>query len=104
MIRVLVFYPNDEGATFDHKYCDEKHIPLAKQHLEPHGLVRIEKDKGISAADPSAPAPFLAIMHLIFNTVDEVHNAFKAAGREVMGDLPNYTNVKPQIQISEISG
>jgi uncharacterized protein (TIGR02118 family) len=29
MIRFSVFYPVTEGATFDHAYYAEKHVPLA---------------------------------------------------------------------------
>ena len=30
MIRFSVFYPVTEGATFDHAYYAEKHVPLAR--------------------------------------------------------------------------
>jgi uncharacterized protein (TIGR02118 family) len=102
MIRVSVLYPNQPGKKFDHKYYMEKHVPLAGNRLRPHGLIRTEIDRGISAADPKAPAPFLVVAHLFFNSVDDVHNAFRAVGREVMGDIPNYTDIQPQIQISEV--
>ena len=103
MIRVTVSYPNEQGKKFDWDYFNNTHGPLVQQHLGPLGLVRAEVDKGISASDPSAPPPFVAVVHLIFNTVEEVHEAFKAAGRPVMGDIPNYTDIQPTVQISEIS-
>ena len=102
MIRVTLLYPNHPGATFDHKYFTEKHVPLAKALLGSLGLVRIEIDKGISAPDPKVPAPFAVIAHDIFHSVDDVHNAFKAVGRQLMDDIPNFTNVQPQVQISEM--
>jgi len=102
MIRVSMLYPNQTGSKFDQTYYAEKHVPMATRQLRPHGLVRVEIDKGISAADPNAQAPFVAITHLFFNTVDDVHNAFKAVGRPVMGDIANFTEVRPQIQISEM--
>ena len=102
MIRVAVLYPNEPGSKFDESYYMEKHIPMVKQQLASRGLVRVEVNKGISGSDPNAPAPFIFIANLVFNTVEEVHEAFKATGREVMGDIPNYTDIKPQIQISEM--
>ena len=102
MIRVSVLFPNQPGSTFDLNYYAEKHMALAKQRLESCGLIRIEVDKGISAPDPNAPAPFVAIGHLIFNSVEEAYEAFKVAGTELPDDRPNFTNIQPQIQISEI--
>lgn len=101
MIRVTVAYPNESGKKFDWDYYLNSHGPLVNQNLSNRGLVKFEVDKGVSAPDPSAPAPFVAIAHLTFNTVDEVHEAFKAVGREVMGDIPNFTDIQPTIQISE---
>jgi len=101
MIRVSVMYPNDPEQTFDQKYYIEKHIPLVKKSLENKGLKRVEIDRGISAADPNVPAPFVMIAHLFFNSVEEVHEGFKAVGRDVQGDITNYTTIKPQYQISE---
>ena len=77
-------------------------MPLVHQRLDPGGLIRSEIESGISSADPSAPAPFVAIGTLYFNTTDEVHEGFKTHGRELMGDLPNFTDIAPQVQISEI--
>ena len=102
MIRVLMLFPNEEGSSFDHTYYTENHLPLVKERLEPHGLVRVEIDKGISATDPNAPPPFTVMASLMFNSVDEVHQAFMAEGRAVMGDIANFTNTKPTIQINEI--
>lgn len=102
MIRVIVAYPHESGKKFDWDYYLNTHGPLVNQHLGNRGLVKIEVDKGISAADPSQAAPFVAIAYLTFNTVEEVHEGFKAAGREIMGDIPNFTDIKPTISISEI--
>jgi len=102
MIKVSVLYPNEEGKKFDMDYYTGKHMPLVHSRLDSMGLLRTEVEKGLSSADPSAPAPFVAIGVLYFNTVEEVHEAFKTHGREVMGDIPNYTDISPQIQIAEI--
>ena len=102
MIKVTVLYPNEEGKKFDMDYYTGTHMPLVHSRLVSMGLLRTEVEKGISSADPNAPAPFVAIGVLYFNTVEEVHEGFKTHGREVMGDIPNYTDISPQIQISEI--
>jgi len=102
MIKVSVLYPNEEGKKFDIDYNTGKHMSLVHSRLDSMGLLRAEVERGLSSADPSAPAPFVAINVLYFNTVEEVHEAFKTHGREIMGDVANYTDTSPQIQISEI--
>ncbi len=102
MIKVSVLYPNEQGKTFDMDYYLNTHIPMVHRLLDPMGLVRSEVEQGVSSADPSAPAPFAATGHLIFNSVEEVHGGFATHGREIMSDIPNYTQISPQIQIAEI--
>ena len=101
MIRVTISYPNEPGKNFDWDYFTNTHLPLVHEHLNSRGLTKLEVDKGISGPDPSAPPSSIAVVHMIFNTVDEVHEAFKAVGRPLMGDVPNYTDIQPTIQISE---
>ena len=101
MIKVTVLYPNEEGKKFDHGYFSTTHLALVQKLLAPMGLVKGEIEKGLSGADPNTPAPFVGIAHLSFNTTEEVHEAFKAHGGAIMGDIANYTDIKPQFQISE---
>ena len=102
MIKVTVLYPNESGEKFDWDYMTGKHVPMVGQLLESGGLIRAELDKGISGPDPNAPAPYVALVHLYFNTTEEVHQAFSTHGSQIMGDIPNYTDIQPQVQISEI--
>jgi len=102
MIKVSLLYAAGEGKKFDMDYYANKHIPLVHERLDSAGLIRSEVESGISSADPTAPAPFVAIGVLYFNTADEVHEGFKTHGRELMGDLVNFTDISPQVQISEI--
>ena len=104
MIRVSVLYPNNEGAKFDLDYYINNHIPMASEALKPYGLGSVEVDKGVSAPDPNAPPQYVVMAYLTFDTVENVHEGFKATGRQVMGDIPNFTDIKPEIQISEIQG
>jgi uncharacterized protein (TIGR02118 family) len=100
MIRVSVMYPNAPGKKFDWDYYLSKHIPAVRA-LTTMGLVRVEVDKGIASAQPGVAAPFLAIAHMYFNTVEDVQR-FMSGGAELMADLPNFTDIQPQAQISQI--
>jgi uncharacterized protein (TIGR02118 family) len=55
-------------------------------------------------AVPGAPAPFVCVGHLYFNSVDDFQKGIVTHGKELMGDVPNYTNIQPRVQISEIVG
>lgn len=101
MIRVSVLYPQREGAKFDYDYYAQKHIPFLREKLEPHGMVSAEIDKGI-AGGAEQPAPFVAVAHLIFESVDQFQQAFAAVGDELIKDIPNYTDIEFKLQISEM--
>ena len=102
MIKVTVLYPNEEGKKFDMEYYTGSHIPMVTERCGTFGLVRTEVEKGISDADPNAPPRYIAIGSLYFETLDGVHQSFMTHGKEIMGDIPNYTDIQPQFQISEI--
>ena len=102
MIRVSVYYPNT--GKFDLDYYEKKHMAMVAQRLNPLGLLRWEIDKGLAGGTPDAPAPFIAIGHIYFNSVADFQKAFGAHAAEIMADIPNYTNIEPQFQISEVIG
>ncbi|MBI4240883.1 MAG: EthD family reductase, partial [Candidatus Rokubacteria bacterium] len=58
----------------------------------------------VAGGAPGAPAPFVYIAHLYFNSVADCQKAMGAHGKEIMADVPNYTNIQPQVQVSEIAG
>ena len=104
MIRVTVLYTSGDGKKFDHDYYVNRHMQLVQQRLKSFGLVRTEVDKGVAGGGPGAPAPYVAIGHVYFNTVADFQKGMGQHGKEIMGDVPNYTDIQPQIQISEIIG
>lgn len=93
MIRLSVFYPSAEGATFDHDYYRDKHVPLA---VETWGLDGAEIDKGVDG-------PYVAAVHFRFESVEALQAAMGSEGTgAVMADVANYTNITPTLQTSEI--
>jgi uncharacterized protein (TIGR02118 family) len=101
MVRISVLYSNEPGKRFDHTYYAQKHLPLVMDRLKSYGMLRYEVDKGL-AGGGGAPAPFVAACHLYFNTAADFQKGIGAHGKEIMGDIPNYTDLAPQIQVSEI--
>ena len=101
MIRVSVLYPQKEGARFDHEYYARQHIPFVRETLGPFGMVRTEVDKGIDGGSGEPPL-FVAVAHLIFESLDHFQEAFASVGDQLMADIPNYTDIEPQVQFSEM--
>lgn len=101
MIKVTVLYPNQQGNTFNMAYYCKTHIPLV-QRLLGKAVKGVAVEQGIAGATPGAPAPYLALGHLLFDSVEAFQKAFEAHAPEIMGDIPNYTNAQPTIQISEV--
>jgi uncharacterized protein (TIGR02118 family) len=101
MFRVSIIYPNSSGNKFDWQYYLEKHIVTVRKTLEGQGMVKSEVDRGIGSAQPGVPAPFIAIAHMYFDTVEAMQNCM-SKGAGMMADVPNFTNIQPQIQISQI--
>ena len=93
MIRLSVYYPTTEGATFDHDYYRDKHVPLA---VKTWGLEGAEVDKGIDG-------PYVAAVHFKFESLEALAAAMGSAGtRDVLADVANYTTIKPVRQTSEM--
>ena len=95
MIRLSVLYPTTEGATFDHDYYRDKHVPLAVQAW---GLEGAEIDKGVDG-------PYVAAVHFQFESLEAMGAAMSSEGTgAVMADVANYTTIAPVLQTSEIVG
>jgi uncharacterized protein (TIGR02118 family) len=95
MIRFSVFYPETDGATFDHDYYVNSHVPLAAKTW---GVDAVEIDKGVNG-------PYVAAVHFIFDSMDAFGAALGAEGTgAVQADVANYTTIEPVIQTSEIVG
>ena len=102
MIRLAVIYPNKEDARFDHDYYANSHMKLVTDRLAPMGLTKVEIDKGIGSMPPGSPPPYVAIMYMTFGSLEELQKAMAAHNDELSADIPNYTNIVPQVLISEV--
>jgi len=101
MIKMAIYYPNGEGKTFDIDYYSNKHMPMAAT-LFGETLKAMEIDKGLSGATPEMPAPYVAIGYFYFADMTAFQNALGEHSETLKADVPNYTNIRPIIQISEV--
>ena len=101
MIKLSVMYPQTPDAWFDHDYYRDKHMPLVQQRLGA-ACKRYTIDKGLSGATPGAPPAYVGLAHLYFESVDALQAALAPHAKELMADVPNYTNLTPVMQVSEV--
>ena len=100
MTVVSVLYPQTATSRFDYGYYLQTHIPLVTSLWMPLGLQKIELLRGNASLDGGGPA-FAMVGALYFESDDAVEKAVEAHGAEVLGDIPNFTDVEPIIQRSE---
>lgn len=101
MIKVSVFYPNEEGKKFDMEYYLNKHGALLQQKLGA-ALKGVAVEQGLGGAAPGSPATYIAMGHLYFDSVEAFQTAFGPHAESIMGDIPNFTDIQPTVQISEV--
>ena len=101
MIKVSVLYPNGPDINFDVNYYCETHVPMVAGLLG-DALKDGKVDAGLAGGEQGAAAPFAAMGHLLFDSVEDFQESFGPHAETIMGDLPNFTNSEPVIQISEV--
>ena len=101
MIKVTILYPNGEGKKFDMEYYSSKHMPMIANLLG-DSLKLFGIDKGIAGRTAADPIPYLAIGYLYFDNLSAFQNSFRPHADKIRGDIPNYTNIQPVLQISEV--
>lgn len=101
MVKVTILYPNREGCRFDAGYYLDKHIPLAMDKLGP-ALKGVSVEMGINGGLPDSPPPYAVICNLQFDSAEAFYEAFLPHIDLLQGDIPNYTDIEPVFQISEV--
>ena len=100
-IKVSVLYPSGEGKHFNMKYYASKHVALLGGLLG-DAIKGATIEKGLGGAAPGDIAPYEAMGNLYFESMESFQNSFGPNAAEIMGDVPNFTNIKPLVQISEV--
>lgn len=101
MIKVSVLYPKQADTKFDMPYYLNFHIKMV-QRLLGSRLKGVAVEEGISGIQSGSSATYAAMGHLLFESVADFQASFGPHAQTIVGDIPNYTNSQPIIQISEI--
>lgn len=101
MVIVLVMYPLKPESRFDLQYYTATHMPLVRARWAPYGLQEATVLKGLPGPGGAAPAyGYTAVLR--FGSLAGLQDALAKHGREVMGDIPNFSDVQPVIQTNEV--
>lgn len=101
MIKVSVMYPNTPDARFDHAYYRDKHMPLV-QRLMGSSCKFYTVDKGLAGGAPGDPATYVGMCHIFCESVEAFQAGFGPHADEILADIPNYTDLSPVMQLSEV--
>jgi uncharacterized protein (TIGR02118 family) len=101
MIKVSVLYPNAPGVRFDMSYYCNQHMAIVGECLG-SACKGIAVDAGLASGVPGQAAPYIAMGHLFFDSVEAFQQNFAPHAERIMGDLPNFTDSQPLVQISEV--
>jgi uncharacterized protein (TIGR02118 family) len=101
MIKVSVFYPYQPDAKFDMTYYRDQHFPMVRRLLG-SAVKNAAIEHGLSGGTPGSSPLYVALGHLYFESVPAFVEAWTPHAAEIIADIPNYTSLKPQLQISEV--
>lgn len=103
MIKISILYPNNNGSRFDMSYYLDTHMPLSIGLLSTHsGFKGISVERGLGGAMPGTDAAYIAMCHFLFDSAEDFMAAFTPHAAVLQGDMPNYTDIEPIIQVSEV--
>lgn len=93
MIKLTVSYPKGDDVTFDHDYYKNSHVPMCVDAFSP---AKVELERGVDG-------PSVASVSFYFDSSDAMKAAMSSPKMgDIMGDVANYTNAAPSMQVSEI--
>ena len=101
MIKVSVFYPHSEGTSFDMDYYRSSHMPMVREKLG-DACKNTAIEGGLGGGSPDSQPTYVAMGHLYFDSVEDFQSSFGPHAEAIMADIPNYTNIEPVIQVSQV--
>jgi uncharacterized protein (TIGR02118 family) len=103
MIKISILYPNRNGARFDIDYYAQTHMPRSIELLSAHpGFRGVSVERGVVGAIPGSAPAYVAMCHFHFSSAEAFMEAFMPNATDLQGDMPNYTDIEPVIQINEV--
>jgi len=103
MFNICSIYPKKPGSEFDFGYYLNKHMPRSIELLSASkGFKGVSVERGIDIVEPTINSSYVAMCHYYFDSLEDFMAAFGPHAEELQGDIANYTNIEPIIQINEV--
>jgi uncharacterized protein (TIGR02118 family) len=101
MIRLTIMYPDAEDAFFDMEYYQNKHIAMLKEKCG-DAIKECTVERGLGGAAPGSAALYRVIARISVDSMDDFLCYVAPHDPALAADVPNFTNIKPVIQINEV--
>ena len=98
-VIVTVKYPSKEGSEFDMDYYQNHHLPLVSE-IFGGAMISLRACQGVATPDPNIEPPFQVMAIMEVKSMELFREIMETSGATIDADIPNYTDVKPVIQIS----
>ncbi|MBI4793706.1 MAG: EthD family reductase [Deltaproteobacteria bacterium] len=103
MYNISSIYPKKEGCRFDFDYYLNSHMPLSIARLSgAKGFQGVSVERGMEIEEPRIESTYVAMCHYYFDTLEDFMAAFLPHAEELRGDIKNYTDIQPVIQINKV--
>jgi uncharacterized protein (TIGR02118 family) len=89
------------GGEFDMSYYLQQHIPMVQQKLGA-ALRGVSVEHGLAGATPGSPPAYVAMGHLLFDSIEAFQRAWAPHAAAIVADVPHYTNTQPTLQVSDV--
>lgn len=104
--NITVLYQScpDGNGNFNIEYYVEKHMKLVEKAWKAVGIQAWQVIK-FAGQPAGSPQPYCAAAIVTFDSRDGAERALQAEEtKEVFGDVPNFTNLKPLLMTGDVSG
>lgn len=101
MIKFSVLYELDDRAQFDFDYYHRVHAAMVRAKLG-DALLDVTLERGIAGLRPTDAPRFAAIASLIFDSTESMRASLYPHIADISADIPNFTDIAPQVFISEV--
>lgn len=66
------------------------------------GFKGVSVERGMEAATPRIESSYVAMCHYYFDSLEDFMSAFLPHAEKLQGDIVNYTDIEPVIQINKV--